>query len=167
MQGPERPDPKVLWVWRLSSAVTYFVLVVVVGGFVAALVLAGDASTWLLLLAAAPLLLWLVTLLTLAKQYAHWTFEVRPDALEMRHGWIWRNRRVVARDRIQHVDVNSGPFDRLFGLVQVIVYTAGATVGSIPGLTPERAEALRDELLAGRKAAPAPTFAEETSAEDA
>ena len=40
--------------------------------------------------------------------------------------------------------------DRRFGLVQVVVYVAGGAVGSIPGLLPEEAEALRSALLTGR-----------------
>jgi membrane protein YdbS with pleckstrin-like domain len=55
----------------------------------------------------------------------------------------------VARDRIQHIDINSGPMDRRFGLVQVVIHTAGmiGSVAAIPGLTPSEAEFLRQQLL--------------------
>jgi len=90
--------------------------------------------------------------LILARQrWKRWTFQITPHTLEMSHG-IWvRHRRVVSRNRIQHVDFNSGPVGRKFDLVHVIVHTAGATVGTIPGVRTERAERLREELMSGPK----------------
>ncbi len=151
MNTPERPDGKVLLVWRVSNHLGYaiftFIVVIVL---LAILFFARGTTPAILGLLVIPLGLWLLTHIALEKQYQAWAFQVRPEALEMAHGWIWKSRRVVARDRIQHVDINSGPFDRRFGLVQVVVYTAGTTVGMIPGLSPERANLLREQLLAGR-----------------
>lgn len=110
----------------------------------------GKLPAWYIAFAILPLGLWFFSGLILKRQWENWTFQVTTEALDMSHGWIWKNRRIVARDRIQHVDINSGPVDRRFGLVQVVVYTAGTTVGMIPGLRPERANALRDQLMAGR-----------------
>ena len=58
-------------------------------------------------------------------------------------------RRCSPRLRIQHVDIESGPIDRAFGMVKLTLYTAGtnAAVGTIPGLLPQDAEALRETLL--------------------
>ncbi|MGV3618188.1 MAG: PH domain-containing protein [Fimbriimonas sp.] len=83
------------------------------------------------------------------RQYEQWTYALREHDLVLTHGVLWRTRRCVARDRVQHLDVNSGPLDRRFGLVQVSIYAAGALggIGSIPGMTPEAAEALRAALL--------------------
>lgn len=54
----------------------------------------------------------------------------------------------MPRVAIQHIDINQGPLDRYFGLVQVVVYTAGAShaVATIPGLTQLEAEELRRYL---------------------
>lgn len=145
----ERPDEKVLLVWRLSNLVGYAIFCGIV-----LLVLSGIAfatGKWsLLLFVLAPVLLGIFSSRVLRKQWENWTFRVDRESLEMCHGWIWKNRRVVARDRIQHIDINSGPFDRRFGLVQVVIHTAETSVGMIPGLRPERAQELREELLAGR-----------------
>jgi uncharacterized protein len=145
----ERPDEKVLLVWRLSNFVGYAVFTGIV-----LLVLAGVSfatRNWsYLFLVLFPVTLWVFSAKVLRKQWENWLFRVDRESLEMCHGWIWKNRRVVARDRIQHIDINSGPFDRRFGLVQVVVHTAGTSVGMIPGLRPERAQELREELLAGR-----------------
>lgn len=145
----ERPDEKVLLVWRLSNLVGYAVFTGIVLIVLAGVSYATKNWSYLLLLAF-PITLWILSAIVLRKQWENWTFRVDRESLEMSHGWIWKNRRVVARDRIQHIDINSGPFDRRFGLVQVVVHTAGASVGMIPGLRPERAKELRDELLAGR-----------------
>ncbi|MBI5707943.1 MAG: PH domain-containing protein [Armatimonadetes bacterium] len=98
-------------------------------------------------------LIWLGTIaFTLAKirrQWESWQYEVREHDVVLSWGVFWKTRRHVARDRIQHLDINSGPLDRRFGLVQVGIHTAGGagTVGVIPGLTPEEAEDLRDMIL--------------------
>ncbi len=146
----EKPDPKVLMVWRWSNALGYSIFAVISLLVLAGVVIAGRFPTWYMAGALIPIGLWILSGAVLKKQWENWTFQVTPEALDMSHGWIWKNRRTVARDRIQHVDINSGPVDRRFGLVQVVVYTAGTTVGMIPGLRPERANALRDQLMAGR-----------------
>jgi uncharacterized protein len=146
----ERPDPNVLLVWRLSNLLAYAVFTAITLVILTIVVLVAKRSPSLFLLALIPIGLWLFSGLVLRKQWENWTFRITPESLEMAQGWIWKQRRIVARDRIQHVDINSGPFDRKFGLVQVVVHTAGTTVGMIPGLRPERAEQLREDLMAGR-----------------
>lgn len=93
-----------------------------------------------------------VTLIFADRQYASWSYELRPYDLVIRKGLMWRSERYIARDRVQHIDVNAGPFDRKFGLVQLVVYAAGGagSVGLIPGLTPSDAEWLKEQLLATR-----------------
>lgn len=147
----EKPDERVLMVWRVSNAVSYgilFTLIAIVTVILAVFNL--GIVIWAIAGLAAVGLLWALSGIVLRRQWENWTFQITPEALEMSHGWIWKHRRVVALDRIQHVDINSGPFDRKFGLVQVVVYTAGTTVGMIPGLVPDRANRLRDQLMAGR-----------------
>lgn len=143
-----RPDPKVLLVWRWSNAVSYLVFLAIVAVIATVAVTQGASPFWLLAVLSIPLL-YLWTAITLRLEWESWTYRLTPDTLEMNHGWWYRKRRVVARDRIQHLDVSSGPFDRRFGLVQVSIHTAGTTVGTIPGLRPEHADALRRELLGG------------------
>jgi uncharacterized protein len=146
----ERPDRKVLTIWLLSSTLSYTIFALLLLVPLGILAFLGRIENRLLLLVLGPVALWAITVMTLRKQWENWGFRVTAEALEIRHGWLWRQRRVVARDRIQHVDINSGPLDRKFGLVQVVVHTAGTEVGMIPGLSPARAEGLRDELMQGR-----------------
>jgi uncharacterized protein len=148
---PEKPDIKVLHVWRISNLLTYGVILGIVFLVTGVLVLFGQSSARILLWNLVPVVLWLVGEVSLRRQWENWTYRLTPETLEMSHGWVWKQRRIVARDRIQHVDINSGPLDRRFGLVQVVVHTAGTSVGFIPGLCPERADMLRDELMVNRE----------------
>ncbi len=81
--------------------------------------------------------------------YRAWRYAVREHDVLLRHGVIWRTQRSIPRRRIQHVDVQSGPIDRAYGLADLTLYTAGADdeENQIPGLLVEEAEALRDRLV--------------------
>ena len=83
------------------------------------------------------------------RQWQVWRYEVTEHEIILCWG-VWRQtRRFVPRDRVQHVDITSGPLARKFGLAHVHLYVAGAhgSVGEIPGLTPEEAEELRIMLV--------------------
>jgi uncharacterized protein len=91
--------------------------------------------------------------------FAAWRWQLRRADLITRQGWLWRSERAVPLDRIQHVDVDSGPIDRTFGIASVTVYTAGSGHANlaIPGLTSADAERLRDALLGRRRDDPEPS----------
>ena len=80
------------------------------------------------------------------RQWKNWTYELREGDLVLNWGVLWKTRRCVARDRVQHVDINEGPLDRRFGLVQLSIYAVGQ-IGTIPGLSPQEAEFLKEQLL--------------------
>ncbi|MFQ3588350.1 MAG: PH domain-containing protein [Fimbriimonadaceae bacterium] len=100
----------------------------------------------------------LPSLVLVGAQYRNWRFALRESELLIQYGVIWRTKRSIPRSRIQHVDLQSGPVDRMLGVVQVSVYTAGslAAVASIPGLDPGLGEALRQELLRTSSVVPPP-----------
>jgi membrane protein YdbS with pleckstrin-like domain len=69
------------------------------------------------------------------------------DDLLVRRGVMWRQIVVVPYGRLQYVEVQAGPVDRLFGISQVQLHTASAsTDATIPGLPPAEAARLRDRL---------------------
>lgn len=81
-------------------------------------------------------------------QHRRWRYRLADDALEIRRGIVVERRSVVPYRRVQQVDLARGPLDRLFGLVRAELTTAAATTdGSIPGLTPDSAEAFRTLVL--------------------
>jgi uncharacterized protein len=104
------------------------------------------------------LAVWLVAAATLAVvalggayvvfKYRVWRFEIRDDDLYLERGVFTRVTTVVPFVRVQHVDTQRGPIERLVGLGSVVVYTAGSRGAdvTIPGLTPERASDLQRRL---------------------
>ena len=106
-----------------------------------------------------PLVSWLVwagifiaiacsfTLLVLGfrkKKYA-----LRENDIVYQSGLLWRNYTVLPFDRIQHVEVQQGPIDRLFELGKLKIYTAGGSSSdmSIAGLPFTRANRMRHFIL--------------------
>ena len=124
----------------------YAIFCLIATAVVVAAVRAGASTGWLFV-PVGIVGLYLLSAVTLRLEWESWTYRLTPEILEMSHGWLFRKSRTVPRDRIQHLDVNSGPFDRRFGLVHVVIHTAGANVGTIPGLSPERADRLRAEIF--------------------
>ena len=80
--------------------------------------------------------------------YRDWWFELQDDALYLERGVFTRIETAVPYVRVQHVDTQRTPVDRLLGLSRVVVYTAGSRGAdvTVPGLTPDRARRLRNEL---------------------
>lgn len=67
--------------------------------------------------------------------------------LEVSSGILFQKLVSVPFARMQLVEVTAGPLERLLGIAGVQLHTASASTNSkIPGLTPERAVALRDSL---------------------
>lgn len=151
MEEIERPDEKVLFVWRASALIGWGVMATIAFGCSIFAVLVADASPWVAVSAAVPILIGMFEIAMLKIRWQNWTFKLTPHTLEMSHGWFVKHRRVVSRNRIQHVDFSSGPVGRKFDLVHVVVHTAGTTVGTIPGVRNDRAERLRVELMSGPK----------------
>lgn len=71
------------------------------------------------------------------------------DGLLVKRGVFWRSETFVPRSRIQHTEVNQGPFDRRWGMASLSLHTAGTHVEKITvsGLFHPDALRLRDELL--------------------
>ena len=82
-----------------------------------------------------------------AWRYRVHRWEVTETAVYTQTGWWSRERRVAPMSRIQTVDWNQGPVERLFGLANVPVTTASAAGAlSVAGLDRRTAEQLVAEL---------------------
>ena len=152
--GFERLDSRFVDVQQIVGLIT--------AGVVAAGALVGLGSFGLAVRAAWTIvgigtLAWLVASLLLAwwlwvwprKAYAHASYRLDADGLEIRRGVVWRSVINVPRTRVQHTDVSQGPIERSYGLSTLIVHTAGSEHArvALPGLSRENALALRDQLL--------------------
>ena len=90
--------------------------------------------------------------------YKYWRYEVSDDALKIEKGVIWKKYISIPYERVQNVDIYRGLLARMLGLSDLNVQTAGYSAGPgrgggfrsegrLLGLSPQRAEELREELV--------------------
>jgi membrane protein YdbS with pleckstrin-like domain len=83
----------------------------------------------------------------LTRRIRSWGYAEREDDLLVRHGILVARLSVVPYGRMQFIDVEAGPIERLFGLSTLHLHTAAAaTDARIPGLDATEAARLRDQL---------------------
>ncbi|MBD0322355.1 MAG: PH domain-containing protein [Aldersonia sp.] len=119
-----RPSPKAKWLWAINAALIWVVALVaeVVWGLV-------DRSMagWHAVVLAATLMLAAVHITVVPFwRYAVHRWEVSDTAVYTRTGWFNQERRIAPISRVQTVDTQRGPMDRLLGLATVTVTTASA-----------------------------------------
>jgi membrane protein YdbS with pleckstrin-like domain len=148
--GPRGIHPAIRKVWLFSNMTTFGMLALAFGAVEFTLLRAFHAP-WRIPFIAPALLVTIgfVSAGFVKRQWQAWNYEVTDNEVILAWGLWNRTRRFVPRDRIQHVDITSGPIARHFGLAHVHLYVAGAhgAVGGIPGLTPEEADDLRLMLV--------------------
>ena len=145
--GLERLHPGAITVWRLGSIVRGSAFVAV--ALLSELLLDVPFPAGLLAFGLAVLTLVVAVLLPPAR-YRAWGYRLGESDLYLRQGVLVRTTSIVPHARIQHVDTRHGPVDRYLGLTDVVVYTAGTrgAILTIPALGADRAEELRDRLVA-------------------
>lgn len=96
----------------------------------------------------------LLTLLAL-KQISVRGYGLREHDIAYRSGLVWRKLTLLPYNRVQHVEVTSGPLQRRFGLASLKFFTAGgASVDlKMEGLEAADAERLREFILGRSDAA--------------
>ncbi|WP_420128332.1 PH domain-containing protein [Longimicrobium sp.] len=138
----QRLDPRVINLWRVSSALWALAWTGAVGG-------AAVLLEWPLLLMVPMAVLGIAwTVWVPSAAYRHYAYQVGQVDVRVMHGWWTRSVAVVLHSRIQHVDTRQGPVERMMGLATVVVFTAGSVgaMVAIPGIAAGEAEALRDLL---------------------
>jgi uncharacterized protein len=82
------------------------------------------------------------------RRYDRWGYDAGADRLRIARGYLFYSDTVVPFGRIQHMDVDQGPIERLYDLATFSAHTAG-THGStitLPGLKHADALALRERI---------------------
>jgi uncharacterized protein len=82
-------------------------------------------------------------------EHRHTRYRVDEQLIRIERGVFWKASIAVPRSRVQHLDVTQGPLERRHGLATLAIYTAGTEYSqvSLPGLSHEVAQQLRDALL--------------------
>jgi len=88
--------------------------------------------------------------------YHFWRYELTEIAYKAERGIIWKRYISIPYERIQNVDIHRGIIARLLGLSDIQIQTAGygavgargvGSEGRLPGLSKEKAEEIREELI--------------------
>ena len=143
----ERLDPRAKTLWRVTGALGALPLLVV-GAFASSSLLRVVEAP--LPLGVLPFLAALVLFVALAGvmpglRWRRWRYEIRDEEVDLQRGIFWVSRTLVPLARIQHVDTQSGPLQRRFGLATVVFYTA-AGANQIPELSAHLAAEVRDRI---------------------
>jgi len=136
-----RLAPRARWVWRSVQALGWGLAVV--AGFVLAAQLDGVLALLARALPAAGLLVGVALVPEL--RWRRWRWDVRPDAIDIRHGTLTIRRTLVPMLRVQHVDTTRGILEQSLDLASVVVHTAAGS-HRIPLLTLADASEVRDRI---------------------
>lgn len=144
-----RVSPKLVWTELVSTVV---VGVVVTAGCVIIGVVNGgfgepSGSVW----TAIAIAVFVATVITAAltpRRVRAIGYALRDDDLVLRRGLMWQRFTAVPYGRMQLVDVNRGPLDRVLGMSELKFVTAAASTNvRIPGIPFADADELRDRLV--------------------
>jgi len=77
------------------------------------------------------------------------SYALREKDIMYNEGIVWHTSTVIPFNRVQHCEISQGPIERMFGLSELKVFTAGGASSdmSIPGLEPETAERLKEYIV--------------------
>lgn len=142
------PRIRLLWIGRGAlAAVVLAVALVALEQWLPA-VLPVDFSVPPAAIAAGVAVTFVLGIVYAVRLYQVWQFELQDDALYLERGVVTFVETAVPFVRVQHVDTQFGPVERVLGLSSVVVYTAGSRNADvrIPGLTPDRARSLQNTL---------------------
>jgi uncharacterized protein len=146
-----RLDPRVVRLWRLTYLVGYGVLLVALLASLIVISRLGTISFWFLMAVWFALALGCVWISWWRppRAYRSWGYRMNDKVLEIRSGLLIERTRLLPLSRVQHVDIERGPFERRFGLASLVLHTAGTHSSSItiPGLDADEARKLRDHLV--------------------
>jgi membrane protein YdbS with pleckstrin-like domain len=119
-----KPSRKAPLVWAIGAAIPWAFLTL--GQLMWFAVDPGDR--WVHVLAAVGTLLGIVVFVVVVPwwRYRVHRWDVDPRAVYTRTGWLTQERRIAPISRVQTVDTERGPLDRLFGLANVTVTTASS-----------------------------------------
>lgn len=140
----EKPERKVSLAWFFQSLLVASLLAVAITALTYFFTDLNPSTVFSLL----EVIAFVSALVHTVYRYRSWSFELREDHLYLEHGVLRKVYTMVPFVRVQHVDTQRNLVDRVLGLSQVVVYTAGSRGADVrlPGLKPGHAERLQEKL---------------------
>lgn len=120
-----RPSTKAPRLWAITAALLWAPIVI---AEIVGVILIPDLPTWLISTVGAVTVLCAAVhiLMVPAWRYRVHRWEISDTAVYTRTGWFTQERRIAPISRIQTVDTDRGPIDRMLGLATVTVTTASS-----------------------------------------
>lgn len=148
-------EPGQLKAMRISAAINAAVILVIAVGLDVWLVMEANVPPGLVTAPVAAALLYYVFVRP-GRQFKRWGYAKTEDELHVAHGVLVHTETSVAFHRVQHIDIAQGPIERMCGVWELVLNTAGTLNSRIrlPGLSRDTAEALRDEIRLRIRAEP-------------
>jgi membrane protein YdbS with pleckstrin-like domain len=145
-------DPRIKKVWRINSLIITFIIAFFLFGIFLPIYILGHINIlWGLIPTVIVLIRIVLNFCIYPKiKYARWRYEVSEDDIYIRKGLYFVSSIIIPIVRVQFTDVSHGPILRAFRLSDVEITTAGGGQ-TIPGLTIEDADALRDSVSEAAK----------------
>jgi uncharacterized protein len=129
------------WVWRAEQLAIWGVVIVV--AMIVARELDGALAA---LVRIVPLVALVVSVVLVPSlRWRRWRWDVRPEAIDIRHGTFTLRRTLVPMLRVQHVDTRRNPIEQMFDLATVVIHTAAGS-HTIPLLRVTDAGEVRDRI---------------------
>lgn len=149
----QKLDPKSVWLFFFPRLVGVFPVVIFGSVFLgpSALELFGSLIGSLVFVLVF-IVICLIGVWVWSKLYYHfYRYEMHESGFRKESGIIAKRYVTIPYEKIQNVDINRSFLARILGLSSLNIQTAGASAigaeGSLPGITHEVAEQLRNELV--------------------
>lgn len=138
---------KLLWKNIINLSIFFFILMTL--GILFYLFGESDFKEVLEYVLIGVLVLYIVFIIVQIKAIRFKQYALRSKDLLYKSGWIWRRTTAVPFARIQHSEVVRSPFDQLFDIATLKIYTAGGSSSdlSISGIPEKRAEKMRAYIV--------------------
>ena len=93
--------------------------------------------------------LFVLSLLVIYFGFFKKSYAIREKDIIYNKGLFWRSSIAIPFNRVQHCEVAIGPIDRMFGLSELKIFTAGGASSdlTIHGLRPDTSNRLKDYIV--------------------
>ncbi len=127
--------------WSITSAILLVICIVLLFSIETL-----QQPMWLSLIGGGWLILTVFYFFAQQKSFASKGYALRDKDLLYRSGWIVQKVRTCPFNRIQHSSVNTGFFERKYGLATLVLFTAGTDGADlqVPGLKEADAYAMKE-----------------------
>ncbi len=161
MQKLQYLHPQAIWLFFFRSIGSFIIIAVVLSAWIIATITTYSSGVKLIagILLIVIFLVVIISYIWARLTYYFWRYQLTEDCYRAERGVIFKRYISIPYERIQNIDIHRGILDRILGLSDLQIQTAGyaavgyyktkgfGSEGRLPGLDKQVAEKLRDELI--------------------